>query len=163
MTTKAIYPGTFDPLTNGHLDLVTRAAQMFDRVVLAIAASPNKRPLFDLHERVALATQVTAHLPNVTVTGFSDLMADFARQQQANILIRGVRAMTDVEYEMQLAKMNRHLMPTLETVFMIPAEAWSYISSTLVKEVALHGGDVDHFLPAPIAKEVRARYRPSQC
>lgn len=160
MTTKAIYPGTFDPLTNGHLDLVTRAAQMFDRVVLAIAASPSKRPLFDLDERVALATQVTAHLPNVTVTGFSDLMADFARQQQANILIRSVRAMTDVEYEMQLAKINRHLMPALETVFMIPAEAWSYISSTLVKEVALHGGDVDHFLPAPIAKEVRARLHP---
>lgn len=160
MTTKAIYPGTFDPLTNGHLDLVTRAAQMFDWVVLAIAASPSKRPLFDLHERVTLATQVTAHLPNVTVTGFSDLMADFARQQHANILIRGVRAMTDVEYEMQLAKMNRHLMPTLETVFMIPAEAWSYISSTLVKEVALHGGDVDHFLSSPIAKEVRARLHP---
>ncbi|WMQ74065.1 MAG: Phosphopantetheine adenylyltransferase [Sodalis sp.] len=160
MTTKAIYPGTFDLLTNGHLDLVTRAAQMFDGVVLAIAANPSKRPLFDLHERVALATQVTTHLPNVTVTGFSDLMVDFARQQQANILIRGVRTMTDVEYEMQLAKMNRHLMPTLETVFMIPAEALSYISSTLVKEVALHGGDIDHFLPAPIAKEVRARLHP---
>lgn len=160
MITKAIYPGTFDPLTNGHLDLVTRAAQMFDGVVMAIAASHSKQPLFDLHERVALATQVTAHLPNVTVIGFSDLMADFARQQQANILIRGVRAMTDVEYEMQLAKMNRHLMPTLETVFMITAETWSYISSTLVKEVALHGGDVDHFLPAPIAKEVRTRLHP---
>ncbi|KYP96333.1 phosphopantetheine adenylyltransferase [Sodalis-like endosymbiont of Proechinophthirus fluctus] len=162
MTTKAIYPGTFDPLTNGHLDLVTRAAQMFDWVVLAIAASPSKRPLFDLHERVDLAIQVTAHLPNVTVTGFSDLLADFARQHQANILIRGVRAMMDVEYEMQLAKMNRHLMPTLETVFMIPAGAWSYISSALVKEVALHGGNVDHFLPAPIAKEILARYRLSQ-
>ncbi|MGP4123179.1 MAG: pantetheine-phosphate adenylyltransferase [Sodalis sp. (in: enterobacteria)] len=157
MTTKAIYPGTFDPLTNGHLDLVTRAAQVFDSVILAIAANPSKKLLFDLDERVALATQVTVHLPNVTVTGFSDLMADFARQQQADILIRGVRAMTNVEYEMQLAKMNRYLMPTLETLFMIPAEAWSYISSTLVKEVALHGGNVDHFLPLPIAKEVRAR------
>lgn len=160
MTTKAIYPGTFDPLTNGHLDLVTRAAQMLDCVVLAIAANPSKRPLFDLYERVKLATQVTAHLPNVIVTGFSDLMADFARQQQANILIRGVRAMTDIEYEMQLAKMNRHFMPSLETLFMIRAEAWSHISSTLVKEVALHGGNVDHFLPAPIAKEVRARLHP---
>lgn len=157
MTNKAIYPGTFDPLTNGHLDLVTRAAKMFDVVVLAIAGSPSKHPLFDLDERVALATQVTVHLPNVIVTGFSDLMADFAHQQQANILIRGVRAMTDVDYEMQLAKMNRHLMPALETMFMLPAEAWSYISSTLVKEVALHGGDVDHFLPAPIAKELLAR------
>lgn len=160
MITKAIYPGTFDPLTNGHLDLVTRAVQIFDWVVLAIAVSPNKRPLFDLHERVALATQVTAHLPNVTVTGFSNLLANFALQQRANILIRGVRVITDLEHEMQLAKMNQHLMPTLETVFMIPAEAWSYISSTLVKEVALHGGDVDHFLPAPIAKEVWARLHP---
>ncbi|OZI13758.1 pantetheine-phosphate adenylyltransferase [Sodalis-like symbiont of Philaenus spumarius] len=160
MTNKAIYPGTFDPLTNGHLDLVTRAAKMFDVVVLAIAASPSKRPLFDLDERVALATQVTAHLPNVIVTGFSDLMTDFARQQQTNILIRGVRAMTDVDYEIQQAKMNRHLMPALETVFMLPADAWSYISSTLVKEVALHGGEVDHFLPAPIAKEVWSRLHP---
>lgn len=160
MTTKAIYPGTFDPLTNGHLDLVARVAQMFDRVVLAIAVSPSKHPLFDLDERVALATQVTAHIPNVTVTSFSDLIVAFARQQQANILIRGVRAMTDVEYEIRLAKMNRYLMPTLETVFMMSAEAWSYISSTLVKEVALHGGDVDHFLPVPIAKKIRARLHP---
>lgn len=160
MTIKAIYPGTFDPLSNAHLDIVTRAAQIFDRVVLAIAASPNKRPLFDLNERVALATQVTAPLHNVTVRGFNGLMADFMHQQQAKILIRGVRAITDVEYEIQLAKMNRHLMPILETVFMIPNEALSYISSTLVKEVALHGGDVEYFLPAPIAKELRARLHP---
>ncbi|WP_038499494.1 pantetheine-phosphate adenylyltransferase [Candidatus Palibaumannia cicadellinicola] len=161
MTKKAIYPGTFDPLTNGHLDLVTRAAQIFDEVILAIAASPSKQPLFDLHERVELAIQVTVHLPNVTVRGFIGLMAHFARQQQAHILIRGLRAVADFEYEMQIMKMNRHLMPGLESVFMMPAETWAYISSTLVKEVALHGGSVDHFLPALIAKEVKARLYPN--
>ncbi|WP_410012743.1 pantetheine-phosphate adenylyltransferase [Sodalis sp. C49] len=160
MTTKAIYPGTFDPLTNGHLDLVTRAAKMFDHVILAIAYSPSKKPLFSLEERVDLARQVTGHLPNVEVIGFSDLMANFARQQQANILVRGLRAVSDFEYEMQLAKMNQHLMPELESVFLMPAQAWSYISSTLVKEVALHGGNVDHFLPDPIAREVNARLQP---
>lgn len=158
---KAIYPGTFDPLTNGHLDLVTRAAKIFDQIVLAIAASTSKRPLFDLAERVALATQVTAYLPNVTVIGFNDeLMTNFARQQQVTILIRGLRTVSDFEYEMQLAKMNRYLMPELESVFMMPTESWSYISSALVKEVALHGGAVDHFLPALIAKAVLARLHP---
>ncbi|TCV93506.1 pantetheine-phosphate adenylyltransferase [Biostraticola tofi] len=160
MTTKAIYPGTFDPLTNGHLDLVARAASMFDHVVLAIAFSPSKKPLFSLEERVSLATQVTGHLSNVDVVGFADLMANFARQQQANILVRGLRAISDFEYEMQLAKMNHHLMPELESVFLMPAEQWSFISSSLVKEVALHGGDIDHFLPEPIARAVKARLHP---
>ncbi|MEA9392342.1 pantetheine-phosphate adenylyltransferase [Acerihabitans sp. TG2] len=160
MTTKAIYPGTFDPLTNGHLDLITRAAKMFDWVILAIAYSPSKKTLFSLDERVALAQQATGHLANVEVIGFSDLMAHFARQQQATILVRGLRAVSDFEYEMQLAKMNQHLMPELESVFLMPAQEWSYISSTLVKEVALHGGNVDHFLPDPIAKQVRLRLHP---
>ncbi|QWA11085.1 pantetheine-phosphate adenylyltransferase [Sodalis ligni] len=160
MTTKAIYPGTFDPFTNGHLDLVTRAAKMFDEVILAIAFSPSKKPLFTLEERVALAKDVTRHLTNVEVVGFSDLMANFARQQHANILVRGLRAISDFEYEMQLAKMNQHLMPELESVFLMPDQEWSYISSSLVKEVALHGGDVDHFLPPAIAKEVKLRLHP---
>lgn len=147
MSTKAIYPGTFDPITNGHIDIVTRAATMFDQVVLAIAASPSKKPMFSLDERVALARSATAHLPNVTVVGFSDLMANFARTQQANILIRGLRAVADFEYEMQLAHMNRHLMPELESVFLMPSKEWSFISSSLVKEVARHQGDVAHFLP----------------
>ena len=121
MQKRAIYPGTFDPITNGHLDIVTRAACMFDHVILAIAASPSKKPLFDLSERVALAQQATAHLDNVEVMGFSDLMANFARTQQANILIRGLRAVADFEYEMQLAHMNRHLMPELESVFLMPS------------------------------------------
>lgn len=151
MTTKAIYPGTFDPMTNGHLDLVTRAARMFDHVILAIAASPGKNPMFTLDERVALATEVVAHLPNVEVTGFSDLMAHFAQRQNATILVRGLRAVSDFEYELQLANMNRHLMPVLESVFLMPSEEWSFISSSLVKEVARHGGDIKPFLPAPVA------------
>ncbi|MCR3755888.1 MAG: pantetheine-phosphate adenylyltransferase [Sodalis sp. Psp] len=155
---KAIYPGTFDPLTNGHLDLVTRAAKIFDQIVLAISANHSKQPLFDLNERVALATQVTAHLPNVTVMGFSELMTNFARQQEATILIRGLRAVSDFDHEMQLAKINRHFMSELESVFMVPADDWSYISSSLVKEVALHGGSIDHFLPTLIAEEVRGRF-----
>jgi pantetheine-phosphate adenylyltransferase len=147
MSTKAIYPGTFDPMTNGHLDIVTRAALMFDQVILAIAASPSKKPMFSLDERVALATQVTSHLDNVEVIGFSDLMANFAKNQGANVLVRGLRAVSDFEYEMQLANMNRHLLPTLESVFMMPSKEWSFISSSLVKEVARHGGDITPFLP----------------
>ena len=147
MQKRAIYPGTFDPITNGHIDIVTRAASMFDDLVLAIAASPSKKPMFTLAERVALAQAATGHLPNVTVVGFSDLMANFARAQQANILIRGLRAVADFEYEMQLAHMNRHLMPELESVYLMPSKEWSFISSSLVKEVARHQGDVAHFLP----------------
>ena len=152
MEKRAIYPGTFDPMTNGHLDLVTCAANMFDHVILAIAASPSKKPMFSLEERVALATQVTAHLPNVEVLGFSELMAHFAQHQNANILVRGLRAVSDFEYEMQLANMNRHLMPTLESVFLMPSKEWSFISSSLVKEVARHGGDIAPFVPEIIAQ-----------
>ncbi|AEX54210.1 pantetheine-phosphate adenylyltransferase [Rahnella aquatilis] len=152
MSTKAIYPGTFDPMTNGHLDIVTRAALMFDQVILAIAASPGKKPMFTLDERVALATQVTSHLDNVEVIGFSDLMANFAKAQGANVLVRGLRAVSDFEYEMQLANMNRHLLPTLESVFMMPSKEWSFISSSLVKEVARHGGDITPFLPQIITQ-----------
>lgn len=152
MEKRAIYPGTFDPMTNGHLDLVTRAANMFDHVILAIAASPSKKPMFSLEERVALATQVTAHLSNVEVLGFSELMAHFAQYQNANILVRGLRAVSDFEYEMQLANMNRHLMPTLESVFLMPSKEWSFISSSLVKEVARHGGDIAPFVPEIIAQ-----------
>jgi pantetheine-phosphate adenylyltransferase len=157
MSTKAIYPGTFDPITLGHLDIVTRAAQMFDHLVVAIAASPSKKPMFDLDERVELAQQVIAHLPNVEVVGFSDLMANFAREQQANVLVRGLRAVSDFEYEMQLAHMNRHLLPTLESVFLMPTEGFSFVSSSLVKEVARHGGDVTAFLPAPVHQALQAK------
>ncbi|WP_370517151.1 MULTISPECIES: pantetheine-phosphate adenylyltransferase [unclassified Salinivibrio] len=144
--TRVIYPGTFDPITNGHLDLIERAARMFDDVIVGIAASPSKKPLFDLDERVALTQAVTAHLPNVSVVGFSGLLVNFAKQYQANILVRGLRAVSDFEYEFQLANMNRRLMPALESVFLTPSEEHSFISSTLVKEVALHGGDTSEFV-----------------
>ncbi len=152
MSTRAIYPGTFDPITNGHLDIVRRAAMMFDSIILAIANSPHKKTMFSLDERVALAREVTAHLPNVEVVGFSDLMANFAKAQQANVLVRGLRTAADFEYEMQLAHMNRHLMPELESVFLMPSKEWSFVSSSLVKEVARHHGDVAHFLPEPVCQ-----------
>ncbi len=157
MQKRAIYPGTFDPITNGHIDIVTRATQMFNHVILAIAASPSKKPMFTLEERVALAQQATAHLGNVEVVGFSDLMANFARNQHATVLIRGLRAVADFEYEMQLAHMNRHLMPELESVFLMPSKEWSFISSSLVKEVARHQGDVTHFLPENVHQALMAK------
>ncbi|MDI7493407.1 pantetheine-phosphate adenylyltransferase [Cronobacter dublinensis] len=159
MTTRAIYPGTFDPITNGHLDIITRAARMFDELILAVAASPHKKTMFSLDERVALAQQAAAHLPNVIVTGFSDLMANFAQTQQANVLVRGLRTAGDFEYEMQLAHMNRHLMPSLESVFLMPSKEWSFISSSLVKEVARHQGDVSHFLPAHVHQALLEKLR----
>ena len=157
MTNKVIYPGTFDPITNGHTDLIGRAARLFDEVVVGVANSPSKRPLFDLAERVLLAQQVTAHLPNVKVVGFSGLLVDFAKEHQANVLIRGLRAVSDFEYEFQLANMNRRLMPELESVFLTPAEENSFISSTLVKEVALHGGDIHQFVDPLVAQAISAK------
>ena len=147
MHTKAIYPGTFDPVTNGHIDLVERASKLFTEVIVGVANSPSKKPRFTLEQRVELAIAVTKHLDNVTVVGFSGLLVDFARQYQATVLIRGLRAVSDFEYEFQLANMNRRLHPDLESVFLTPAEKNSFISSTLVKEVALHGGDVSQFVP----------------
>ena len=161
MTTRAIYPGTFDPITNGHLDIVTRAAMMFDTLILAIANSPHKKTMFTLEERVLFAQGVTAHLPNVEVVGFSDLMANFAKNQQANVLVRGLRTAADFEYEMQLAHMNRHLMPELESVFLMPSKEWSFVSSSLVKEVARHQGDVAHFLPEPVCKALLEKIKHS--
>ena len=145
MSVKAIYPGTFDPVTNGHADLIERASRLFSEVIVGIAASPSKKPRFDLAQRVELLEAVTQHLPNVTVVGFSGLLVDFAKNHQANVLIRGLRAVSDFEYEFQLANMNRRLNRDLESVFMTPAEENSFISSTLVKEVALHNGSVKDF------------------
>ncbi|WP_318407519.1 pantetheine-phosphate adenylyltransferase [Photobacterium leiognathi] len=146
MTTRVIYPGTFDPITNGHLDLIERAAAMFDHVIVGVAFNPSKKPLFDLNERVELAGKITQHLDNVEIVGFSGLLVYFAKEHNANILVRGLRAVSDFEYEFQLANMNRRLMPELETVFLTPAEENSFISSTIVKEVALHKGDVSQFV-----------------
>lgn len=154
MSIRVIYPGTFDPITNGHLDLIERASRLFNEVIVGVAFSPSKRPMFSLDERVALVQDVTASLGNVTVVGFSGLLVDFARTHRANVLIRGLRAVSDFEYEFQLANMNRRLMPELESVFLTPAEENSFISSTLVKEVAIHGGDIAQFVPPAVAEAV---------
>lgn len=142
----ALYPGTFDPITNGHIDLVQRAAKLFDRVVVAIASNSKKHPRFTLDERIALAQQVLEGCPNVSVKGFNVLLVDFAKQEKATILIRGLRAVSDFEYEFQLASMNRNLAPEIESVFLMPADEYSFISSSLVKEVATLGGDISSFV-----------------
>jgi pantetheine-phosphate adenylyltransferase len=151
----AVYPGTFDPITNGHSDLVERASRLFDQVIVAIAANPTKTPLFDLDHRVAMAERVLSGVPNVEVCGFSDLLVDYAREKQANVILRGLRAVSDFEFEMQLASMNRRLDNTIETVFLTPAEETSFISASLVKEVALHGGDVSQFVHKMVVDELK--------
>lgn len=152
-----IYPGTFDPITNGHLDLIERAADMFDEVIIAVAASPSKNTMFTLDERVHFAQEVTKHLDNVTSKGFSGLMVDFAKQEQANVLIRGLRTTVDFEYEFGLTNMYRRLMPGLESVFLTPAEEHAFISSTIVREVAIHGGDVANFVPQVVAEALKEK------
>ena len=154
MSVIAVYPGTFDPVTNGHTDLVERASRLFDKVIVAIAANSSKTPLFDLQHRVAMAEAVLGHLPNIEVCGFSELLVDFARIKQANVILRGLRVVSDFEYEMQLASMNRHLAADIETLFLTPAEQCSFISSTLVKEIAQLGGDVSEFVDQSVVKEL---------
>ncbi|MEM8815950.1 MAG: pantetheine-phosphate adenylyltransferase [Pseudomonadota bacterium] len=147
MTTRAMYPGTFDPITLGHEDLVRRAAQVFERVVVAIAANTgSKAPMFTLGERVELAEQVVGDIPGVEVMGYDGLTVEFAEANDLNVIIRGLRAVSDFEYEFQLAAMNRHLTEVVETVFLTPTEEYAFISSTLVKEVAALGGDVSEFV-----------------
>ena len=155
MLKTAIYPGTFDPLTNGHSDLVRRALKVFDRVVLGIAASPNKQAVFDLQQRVDLAKAVLSDRPEVEVSGFSGLLVDFAKQKNAVVILRGLRAVSDFEYEFQLASMNRQLDSELESFFLTPADEYSFISSSLVREVAFLGGDVTPFVH-PIVAEALA-------
>lgn len=154
---RVIYPGTFDPITNGHLDLIQRAADMFDEVIIAVAASPSKNTMFTLDERVRFAQEVTQDLDNVTSKGFSGLMVDFAKQEQANVLIRGLRTTVDFEYEFGLTNMYRRLMPGLESVFLTPAEEHAFISSTIVREVAIHGGDVTNFVPQVVAEALKEK------
>ncbi len=154
MSVIAVYPGTFDPVTNGHSDLVQRASRLFDRVIVAIAANPAKAPLFDLSSRVEMASVVLAGIENVEVCGFSDLLVAFARQSNANVILRGLRAVSDFEFEMQLASMNRRLDNTIETVFMTPSEETSFISASLVKEIALHGGNVSEFVHKAVVEEL---------
>ena len=154
---RVIYPGTFDPITNGHLDLIERAADMFDQVTIAVAASPSKNTMFTLDERVTFAQQVTQHLDNVNSKGFSGLMVDFAKQENANVLMRGLRTTVDFEYEFGLTNMYRRLMPGLESVFLTPAEEHAFISSTIVREVAIHGGDVTNFVPEVVAYALKGK------
>lgn len=149
---KVIYPGTFDPITKGHLDLIERATRLFDKVVIGVAESPKKRPVFDLAERVRLAQETTVHLSNVEVVGFNSLLAEFLEEQNAQVILRGLRAVSDFEYEFQMANMNRVLAPKVESLFLTPAEQYSYISSTLVREIASLGGDVTKFV-APSVQE----------
>ena len=154
---RVLYPGTFDPITKGHGDLVERASRLFDHVIIAVAASPKKNPLFPLEQRVALAQEVTAHLPNVEVVGFSTLLAHFVKEQNANILLRGLRAVSDFEYEFQMAGMNRRLWPEVETLFLTPSEQFMFVSATIVREIARFGGDVSDFVHPAVAARLKAK------
>jgi pantetheine-phosphate adenylyltransferase len=146
-----IYPGTFDPLTNGHLDVLDRSTRLFDRITIAIARNPGKGPLFSPEQRLALVQANIAHYPHVTATLFDGLLVEFAIAQKADALIRGLRALSDFEFEFNMALMNRHLQPKIETIFVMPHEQYSYTSSSLVKQVARYGGDIAHFVPANVA------------
>ena len=155
--TSVIYPGTFDPITNGHLDIIERSAVIFPRVLVAVANSLSKKPLFSLDERVELVRQSVAHLSNVEVFGFSDLLANVVKQRNISAIIRGVRTTTDFEYELQLAALNRLLTKGVESLFFPPAEKWAFVSSTIVREIYLHGGDVAELVPVPVFKALKAR------
>ena len=159
MNRRAIYPGTFDPITNGHQDLVRRAASMFEHVIVAIAANPNKAPLFALDVRVDMARRVLHDLPNVEVVGYSGLTVEFARTHKATVVVRGLRAVSDFEFEFQLANMSRHLAREIETVFLTPQEQFTFISSTLVREIAVLGGDVHEFVHPLVETELKKHRR----
>ena len=160
MTRNAVYPGTFDPITNGHADLVRRAARLFNRVVVAVAANPGKQPMFSLAERIEMASRVLADVPNVVVTGYTGLTVDFARANEVSVIVRGLRAVSDFENEFQLAIMTRHLAAELETVFLTPQEQFIFISSSLIREIAVYGGTVDEFVHPSVAVELRKKKRP---
>lgn len=154
---KVIYPGTFDPITHGHEDLVYRASRLFNKVIVAVAASSGKAPFFSLEERVEMAKDVLTGYANVEVTGFSGLLMEFAHQQNAHIIIRGLRAVSDFEYEFQLAGMNRGLYPDVETIFVTPSEQYMFISATIVREIARLGGDVSKFVHPLVIKRLRQK------
>jgi len=158
----AVYPGTFDPITNGHADLVGRAAPLFDRLIVGIAQSAGKSPSFTLDERIALARTALDGIANVEVRGFASLLANFVRETGAGVILRGLRAVSDFEYEFQLASMNRHLIPDAETLFLTPAEQYSFISSSLVREIARLGGEVSDFVHPAVQKALRNRSKNSR-
>ena len=155
MSTLAVYPGSFDPLTNGHVDIITRGARLFDRIIVAILVNAEKSPLFSMAERVEIARAVFKDYPNVEVDTFDGLLVEYARRKQAGVIVRGLRAISDFEYEMQMAHMNRHLSPTVETVFLIPDETNSFLSSRLVKEVFSLGGEVAAFVPPAVHRRLQ--------
>ena len=159
MKRNAMYPGTFDPITNGHHDLVRRAAGIFDRVIVAIAANPNKAPMFSLDERVDLARRVLSDLPNVEVMGYSGLTVEFARKHDLSVVVRGLRAVSDFEFEFQLANMSRHLAREIETVFLTPQEQFTFISSSLIREIAVLGGETKEFVHPIVEAELRKQKR----
>ncbi len=155
---RAIYPGSFDPITNGHLDVIQRAAKLFDEVIVAVAFNEQKRSLFPVEERVALIRENVAPFPNVRVARFDGLLVEFARAQGASAVVRGLRAVSDFEFEFQMALMNRKLEPEIETIFMMPAEKYTYLSSRIVKEIGRLGGNVDVFVPESVAAALRQKF-----
>ena len=161
MKTVAVYPGTFDPITLGHVDIVTRACPLFDTVILAVAASTSKNTVFSIDERVELSRDVLKGISNVQVQKFSGLMVDFAREKKASVVLRGLRAVSDFEYEFQLAGMNRKLMPEVDTIFMPTSERYTYISSSLVREIAVYGGDVSDFVDPKVCEALKSRFENS--
>lgn len=157
MKITAIYPGTFDPITNGHTDLIQRASHLFDKVIVAVAAVSGKNPVFTLEERVGLAREILAPMPNIEVCGFNTLLVNFMHEKGATVILRGLRAVSDFEYEFQLASMNRNLSSDVETVFLTPAEQYTYISSSLIREIASLGGDVSHFVHENVVAALKQR------
>jgi pantetheine-phosphate adenylyltransferase len=153
-----IYPGTFDPVTFGHLDVLERAARLFDKVTIGVAANPGKGPVFTQEQRLEMVRTVSKHIPNVTAVAFDGLLVEFARKQKAVAVIRGIRALSDFEFEFNMALMNRHLEPDIETIFVMPRETYSYTSSNLVKQVAKLGGDIAHFVPPEVVAALREAY-----
>jgi pantetheine-phosphate adenylyltransferase len=158
MEITAIYPGTFDPVTSGHLDIIDRAARLYSKVIVAVAVNSNKSPLFDVTQRVKLLEEVTDIFENVSIIGFDNLLVDCAKQQGASVILRGLRAISDFEYEFQLAGMNRRLSPGLETVFLTPAEQYEFISSSMIKEIARLGGDVSSFVPKIVQEHLIEKF-----
>ena len=155
--TVAVYPGTFDPFTRGHEDLVRRASSIFTKLIVGVADSKNKRPIFTLEERIEIAKEVLSHYPNVEIAGFSGLLKDFAREHSARVIVRGLRAVSDFEYEFQMAGMNRYLLPDVETLFLTPSDQYQFISGTFVREIALMGGDVSKFVFPSVEKWLQNR------
>ena len=154
-----VYPGTFDPITNGHIDLIERASKLFDKIIVSIASSKKKSPLFTIEERISLATECLSHLPNVEIKGFDYLLVNFVKDCDADAVMRGLRAVSDFEYEFQLANMNRALSPDVESIFLTPAEKFSYISSSLVREISSLQGDVTKFVPANVADALVKKFQ----